>query len=78
MRHVSWRYSELERWDERFYPSILEEIGAQAADVTVVDDGDAPLAAARRLGIRTVKVGGSKDGTGLWVEDFSQAPEILC
>ena len=67
-----------QKGDERFYPSILEATGARAADVTVVDDGEAPLAVARRLGIRTVKVGGSKDGADLWVEDMSQLPDVLC
>ncbi len=53
----------LHKGDDRFYPLILEAIGADAEEVIVVDDGDRHLKAAKRHGITAVKMGVDDDRT---------------
>ncbi len=47
-----------QKGDSRYYPAILEAVGAVPSRTIVVDDGEEPIAAARAAGLRTVQVGG--------------------
>ena len=60
----------LRKEDDRFYPAILEAIGAAAEEAIVVDDDDSALTRARRLGIVTVRVG----GTGNTITRLTRSP----
>ena len=61
-----------------FHVRILKEVGALPEDSIVVDDDDSPLLAARKLGAKTVKVGGAGlDHFDLTIGSLSELPDAI-
>lgn len=67
-----------QKGDSRFYPAILEIVGAEPSRAVVVDDGAEPLASARAAGLRTVQVGGPTEGEpDLTVGFLAELPDVI-
>ena len=67
-----------QKGDSRFYPAILEAVGAQPSRTIVVDDGAEPIAAARAAGLKTVQVGcPSGGGSDLVVGSLAELPDVI-
>lgn len=67
-----------QKGDSRFYPAILEAVGAEPSRAIVVDDGAEPLAAARAAGLKTVRVGGPPGaGSDLTVGSVAELPDVI-
>ena len=67
-----------QKGDARFYPAILEAVGAAPSRAIVVDDGAEPLASARAAGLRTVQVGGAPSGeSDLTVGSLAELPDVI-
>ena len=61
-----------------FHARILDEVGARPEESIAVDDGEAPLLAARKHGVATVKVGGAgSDEFDLTIESLSELPDAI-
>ena len=61
-----------------FHARILKEVGALPEVSIVVDDDDSPLLAARKLGAKTVKVGGAGlDHFDLTIGSLSELPDAI-
>ena len=68
----------LQKGHNQFYPAILDAIGAGAQEVIVVDDDHSALVRAGKLGILTVKVGGTRNGDhDHGVETIAKLPDLL-
>ena len=67
-----------QKGDSRFYPAILEAVGAEPSRAVVVDDGAEPLAAARAVGLRTVQVGGPpSEESDMTVKSLAELPDVI-
>ena len=61
-----------------FHARILREVGARPEASVVVDDTEAPLLAARKLGAKTVKIGSSGSGQfDLTIDSLSELPDAI-
>ena len=67
-----------QKGDSRFYPAILEAVGAEPSRAVVVDDGAEPIAAARAAGLKTVQVGVPPSGEpDLTVGSLAELPGVV-
>ena len=63
---------------DSFYARILNEVGALPEASIVVDDGDAPLLDAGKIGAKTVKVGAAESGPfDLTIGSLSELPDVI-
>lgn len=61
-----------------FHARILREVGARPEASVVVDDAEAPLLAARKLGAKTVRIGGNgSDRFDLTIGSLSELPDAI-
>lgn len=61
-----------------FHARILREVGARPDASVVVDDNELPLLAARKLGAKTVRIGGSgSDQFDLTIGSLSELPDAI-
>lgn len=68
----------VQKGNERFYPTILEQVGVPGEDTLLVDDADGSLANAAKWGIGTVKVSDSSVLTpGLAIPTLADLPRLL-
>ena len=67
-----------QKGDSRFYPAILETVGAEPSRAVVVDDGAEALAAARAVGLKTVQVGGPpSEKSDMTVGSLAELPDVI-